>query len=648
MDDRRRSLALIAFILAGGVLGLTCALLGSPLTGLVAGLMVFALGLGLALARTRPADGSAKDPTRRRFLALTGAGGLALAVGGPVLGRFARQLSRPDPMPLQESMAQGLGAEYTEILRRTFRPARSGDIQLLLAPFNSSNYAPESRSLVPLDPSTSHASVWMYLERIPLVVHAPGRVAARTDGTRVSLADIAPTIAAISGFTEFLAEGRDGAPLPGIPSPVPPDVAAPKVIVTFVFDGGGWNVLDTWPDATPNLRALMKMGATYTNAIHGSFPAVTACAHATIGTGSFPSVHGVTGHNIRDETGAVRKAYRQPGHADPRDILIPTLADLWSEKTGNRAWVGELGYQVWHLGMLGRGGQSRTAAQKPVAVFWDEDMQLGKVQAWQPQNPDLYRMPAGAPSLEALAAHQADFTWPEIDRQFDPKGHQMVCCSPPIIRYMGDLVEATVRNEPLGQSGVTDLLFINYKMPDYTGHIYNMLSEWERIVLEECDAQLGRLVADLDRLFPNDYALIVTADHGQCPLPDAVNGVRLDPIQLESDINREFGGTLFPIVEYVAPSEIYLHSERLWQVGATADDVAVWLRNYRYRSNIGPYVPANAIEQDLLNQPEFAAVFGKGFLTQLASKSTATYGETSFPDGELRGFSNKINPYGTG
>src|SRR5947207_1388778 len=164
MDDRRRSLALIAFIFAGGVLGLACALLGSPLTGVAAGLIVFALGFGLTIARTRRADGSPSDPTRRRFLALTGAGGLALAVGGPVIGRFARQLSRPDPMPIQASMAHGLGGEYAELVRRTFRPDRAGDIQLLLAPFNSSNYAPESLSLVPLDPSTSHASVWMYLE----------------------------------------------------------------------------------------------------------------------------------------------------------------------------------------------------------------------------------------------------------------------------------------------------------------------------------------------------------------------------------------------------------------------------------------------------------------------------------------------------
>ena len=154
--------------------------------------------------------------------------------------------------------------------------------------------------------------------------------------------------------------------------------------MTFVIDGGGWNVLDNFPDEWPNLKRLMGEGANYRNAIVGSFPAVTACAHATIGTGTFPSQHGITGHNIRDGK-APRKAYGTPGQADPGDILVPTLADLWSDQTDNRAWVGEIGYQVWHMGMLGYGGRNRPADAKPVGVYWAEDGS----QQWEPHNPEL-------------------------------------------------------------------------------------------------------------------------------------------------------------------------------------------------------------------------------------------------------------------
>ena len=141
----------------------------------------------------------------------------------------------------------------------------------------------------------------------------------------------------------------------------------------------------------------MGTGANYRNAITGSFPAVTACAHASIGTGTFPSQHGITGHNIRDGS-KVRKAYGDAGHANPGDILIPTLADLWSDATDDRAWVGEIGYQVWHMGMIGYGGPSRTGETLPVGVYWDEGAyKHNGVGEWAPHNPDLFRMPSTVP-----------------------------------------------------------------------------------------------------------------------------------------------------------------------------------------------------------------------------------------------------------
>ena len=117
--------------------------------------------------------------------------------------------------------------------------------------------------------------------------------------------------------------------------------------------------------------------------------------------------------------------------------------------------------------------------------------------------------------------------------------------------------------------------------------------------LRDVDAQLGRLVAQLDSLYPGRYALIVTADHGQCPLPDAAGGVRLDPIQLWDDIEQEFGGGLFGFVQNVVPSEVYLHADVLWDAGASREDVAAFLRDYPYRRNLGPYVPRDAIELEL-------------------------------------------------
>ena len=625
MRARTPNTRAVAWALAGGalvfLLALAVAYGGSILLSLVLGVVVLA-GL-LWLGRRRTVHDT--DLSRRTFLKGAGVAGLGLVAGGAGLGRIARRATLPNPRPVIEKMARGFGAEGMEYMKRGYFPGRSGELQLVLAPFNTSNYSFESMGLDPKDPRSSHAMAWGYTERIPLVLYAPGIVDRPGDRVeRVTLADLAPSTAELMGF-RF--DAPDGEPLPGLPSPK----KAPKVIVTFVIDGGGWNALTQWPDAWPTLRSLMHKGMNYRNAVMGSFPSVTACAHATIGTGGFPSSHGISGHNMRYR-GKVVKAYGDIGAADPSYIVVPTLADAWNEHTGDRAWVGEVGYQIWHLGMMGRGG-NRPLGDRPVAVYYDEDVH----KVWASQNPDLYRLPKGVPDTATLADYLQRYFGPARGAEIEHGPGKRVCCSPPMIRYQGDVVAAALENEPVGADDVTDLLYINYKMPDYTGHVFNMLSIQERIAIQAVDRELARLLGILESRFaPGEFALFVTADHGQCPLVDVTGGVRLDPIQLAEDINRQFGRSVFRLTsqEDVKPSEVYLNRAALWDAGVRLDDIAAWLGDYRYGDNIGPYVNRDAVALDRRSRPEFAGVFSTDFIGSLTDARIAAYGAGSYPDAD--------------
>ena len=90
-------------------------------------------------------------------------------------------------------------------------------------------------------------------------------------------------------------------------------------------------------------------------------------------------------------------------------------------------------------------------------------------------------------------------------------------------------------------------------------------------------------------------------------------------------------------VQSVVPSEIYLHEGVLRVNGASIDDVAVALRDYRYRQNIGPYVPQSAIEQELLDTREFSAVFSTTYLASLVDADLSVFGETTFTDADPDG-----------
>ncbi|MDP9295949.1 MAG: alkaline phosphatase family protein [Actinomycetota bacterium] len=195
------------------------------------------------------------------------------------------------------------------------------------------------------------------------------------------------------------------------------------------------------------------------------------------------------------------------------------------------------------------------------------------------------------------------------------------------MEQQGDIIQAVFENEPFGASGSTDLLYINFKSPDYTGHVVNMLHPDEQTVLAAVDKEILRVKQMLARRFsPGEYALIVAADHGQCPLPDAVGGVRLDPIQLESDLNREFGTSVFQLIDYVAPSEVFLNERALSDADLRLEDLAAFLQDYRYRDNIGTYIPRSAVEWNHLDEKEFGAVMPVTFIRSLTDASVAGYG----------------------
>jgi hypothetical protein len=169
------------------------------------------------------------------------------------------------------------------------------------------------------------------------------------------------------------------------------------------------------------------------------------------------------------------------------------------------------------------------------------------------------------------------------------------------------------------------------KAPDYAGHVYNFLSLREKFALQEVDRQIGRVAQILEQRFaPGEFALIVTADHGQCPTVNLAGGVRLDPIQIQEDLEREFGGSVIDLVQSVVPSEIYLSERGMFDAGVSAADIAAFLRDYSYGDNIGPYVPPEAIDRDRLNRQIFAAVLPTSYLDELSNTDLARFGDGSF------------------
>lgn len=445
---------------------------------------------------------------------------------------------------------------------------------------------------------TGHSGPWDYLQEVPLVFYGPGfiRPVGRYDPPReVTVADIAPTLAELIG-TDF--PDVAGLPLRNILVPGSKRDGPPKLILEVVWDGGGTNVLETWPDFWPQLGKLMEGGASPEGAIVGSSPSVTPATHTTMGTGVFPDEHGATSITIRVD-GAITDSFKGK---DADYVDTPMFADTYDLATGNAAKIGMFAYKSWHLGMMSHGA-SWPGGDKDMAVF------LNPAEEYE-TNPNLYYMPPGLEKVPGLqkAVREIDLLDGERDKTW--MGHDVLNSkryrrdTPVWAEHQTNILKELIEREGFGADEVTDLLFTNYKQPDEAGHNWNMLSPEVAETIEYSDAQLKTLVDYLNQqVGEGEWVMIVTADHGQQPDAEATRGWPIFMTELVADLAQEIG-VPESALEGTAAGMFVL------QDGVSFEQVAEFLTDYRIEDNI-PEGRDDIPEQfsDRMQEPIFAGAF---------------------------------------
>ncbi|MFN2489620.1 MAG: alkaline phosphatase family protein [Actinomycetota bacterium] len=540
----------------------------------------------------------------------------------------------PEGAPTEDEMAAAVGAQIMEHVKRGHVPGRSAEVMTVPKPHNYLIGEWDLTALGSDAPITtsSHPNPWDYTARVPIFFYGPGRVPHGLDVTdEVDSADIAPTYAALLGMDDFEADGSELEDIVDASLGRKP----PKAIVTVVLDGGGWNALQEHPDDWPTIALLGRRGTTYTNATIGSAPSITGAIHATIGTGLYPMDHGIPGNQLRAPDGTNQDAYQDD--ADPSYLEAPAVSELWDERNDNEPWVGTVSYEGWHLGMIGHGAQ-RPGGDKDVAVLWDaEDNEW-----WV--NEDFYKLPSylKTTDLDRLESYEAgldrrdgldDGTW--FGHTLDELQEFTVRPgTPAYVRFTGDAVMDVLRNEDIGSDELTDLFWVEMKMPDYAGHAWNVLRPEEGDVLFETDRQIARMKQWLDEeVGAGDYILAVTADHGQQPLPELFGGWRINSEELERDIEERFGAG---VVEKVTTVDVYVNEDRVEEAGVDLDDIARYIGTYTLGDNIFENQPgSDHVPEARLDDRLFAGAFSTNYIQDLTSEAIESFGDGDYPEGDL-------------
>jgi Type I phosphodiesterase / nucleotide pyrophosphatase len=478
-------------------------------------------------------------------------------------------------------------------LRRGYDPDRSPDVIPV----------PRGRNFFGGFTTTTHSGPRAYLQRIPLVFYGPGFIEPQGEvalDREVTVADLAPTLAELL-HTPF-PEGYPGRPIEEALMPREQRPVPPKLILTVVWDGGGWDVLKQWPDAWPHLKELMGGGTSVTGATVGSSPSVTPAIHATIGTGAWPDRHGIIDIPLR-VNGRMVGSYEGRG---PQYLKIPTLADLYDQATGNRAKVAMIAENNWHLGMIGHGAYLE-GGDKDIAAMVDGA--TGDLIT----TPEYYSLPSYLGDVPGLEddVRTVDMQDGKVDGLW--MGHDLLGTAedqrhtPAWIIYQTRLLEALIRREGFGRDAVGDLIFTNYKQLDLLGHDWNMVNPEVEDALRYSDAQLPALVNLLNRAVGKDqWVVAFTADHGQQPDALAVGAIPIGNAPLEADIAERFGIDASKLFQDERPTGFWLDHDTLDQAQLTPEDIADFMLDYRLKDNMTAAFPAQY--DDRVDEKLFSAV----------------------------------------
>lgn len=458
-----------------------------------------------------------------------------------------------------------------EALVRTWRgvrPARSGDVLLI----------PEEPNFV--NGGLSHATPFDHTQEVPVFIYGPGYVRPGVYEEPVTLADLAPTTAALLKFPFEAPDGlaQTAALLPDADRPLP------ALVVTVIWDSVGDNVLERWPDAWPVLRSLRPGGAWFSNATVGAAPSNTPVAHATIGTGAFPRRHGFVDVYLR-----AHGRVQEPNETGPGLLLEPTLGDLYDAAMANRPKVGTVATLSEHLMMMSHGSDWPGGDRDIAIARVDERGATSGVesQRWNlaERMAPYYDLPPYANDLTPLSRYLDDVD--RADGALDGRWRQNDIArlsdgfdTPARAPFEEALVETVIEREGFGADAVPDLLFVNFKATDTIGHAFSADGVEMSDAVASQDAELGRLVGFLDRTVGRgEWVLILAADHGTQNDPEASGAFMIDADKLRAGLERTFDldDDDVPVVQKLRPSQIWMDLAELSEHGFTLGQVSHWL-----------------------------------------------------------------------
>lgn len=366
--------------------------------------------------------------------------------------------------------------------------------------------------------------------------------------------------------------------------------AKPKLVVIVVVDQFRADYLARFrADYKGGLDRMLKKGANFTNAHYEHAPTVTAVGHSIVGTGAMPSVSGIVGNawvergdNNKQVTAVCDYDYKLVGAptpkagsrcvdadpASPRRLLVTTVADELRNRDADSKTIG--------ISLKARSA-ILPVGHRANGAFWFDDGTGNFISStyYGDELPEFVK----TFNDRKLPAQYVERKWDGFPRwDFHAKdgqrAYQNLAASPWGNELIEGLAERAIIEEKLGQrTGHTDLLSVSFSSNDYVGHSVGPDAPEVRDMAIRTDQLLGKLFDVIQEKVGIDKTLIVlTADHGAAPAPDAQKERKLPGDYVFADVddivkkalNAHFGAADW-ILPGAAENALYFNYEILKQ-----------------------------------------------------------------------------------
>jgi hypothetical protein len=423
----------------------------------------------------------------------------------------------------------------------------------------------------------------------------------------------------------------------------------PKLVVVLVFDQMRGDYLERWQTLfrEDGFKRLQTQGAWFTDCHYPFASTMTGPGHAAILSGAGPNRHGIIHNDWYDRAAAasvncasndryqfvppLKKAAVEPlPDADkekdeepagkeklagnPERMLCETVADVLKANTKGKA----IGISLKDRGALLPVGKSPDAAYWFNGQFLTSTYYRDSVPAWVSDfnrnglaesyyakewtrfrsdvDYDKWAGPDEAPGEGKGISQGPKFPHPTTGgvKAAAGKYYDAVATSPFGNELLLAFAKKCIEAEKLGQGDAADLLAVSFSANDLVGHVYGPDSQEVLDVTLRSDAVVAELLKHLDATVgPGRYAVVLTADHGICPMPEqsakrGIDAKRISSVALiagaEKHLRELYGepeppGAEAPKakarwIEAIAAPHIYLNHRQIAAKKRTVKEVA--------------------------------------------------------------------------